>query len=165
MILNRTEAFVPLTSAASANTGAGAEFHATVVSQPQQLQKFHSVESSATSAGAARGANCEARITVQRDGEHVAGVRIQCSCGQIIDLACVYEKATPAQPAAPRPQTAATAEPPPPAAQEIPQEVPPAVSPGKSCKETGKVLPVKAAKQPKVPEKGRGTSSAKRRSA
>jgi|GEM_PF-1100222 len=165
MILNRTEAFVPLTSATSANTGAGAEFQATVVSQPQQMQKFHSAESSAASAGAARGANCEARITVQRDGERVAGVRIQCSCGQIIDLACVYEKAAPVQPAAPRPQTAATAEPPSATAQEIPQEVPPAAPPGKSCKQTRKVLPVKAAKQPKLAEKDRGTSSAKRRSA
>ncbi len=29
-------------------------------------------------------------ITLQRQGEVVSGIRIECSCGQIIELACVY---------------------------------------------------------------------------
>ncbi len=34
---------------------------------------------------------CEPRVTVQRDGDRVTHLRIQCTCGQIMDLACVYD--------------------------------------------------------------------------
>ena len=36
---------------------------------------------------------CEPRVTVQRDGDRVTHLRIQCTCGQIMDLACVYDEA------------------------------------------------------------------------
>ena len=36
---------------------------------------------------------CEPRVTVQRDGGRVTHLRIQCTCGQIMDLACVYDAA------------------------------------------------------------------------
>ena len=29
-------------------------------------------------------------VTLQRDGEKVTGIRIECSCGQVIDLGCSY---------------------------------------------------------------------------
>jgi hypothetical protein len=29
-------------------------------------------------------------VTLQRNGEVVSGIRIQCGCGQVVDLACVY---------------------------------------------------------------------------
>ena len=29
-------------------------------------------------------------ITLQRTGEVVTSIRVQCGCGQVIDLACVY---------------------------------------------------------------------------
>ena len=29
-------------------------------------------------------------VTVQRDGDRVTGIRIVCTCGQTIDLSCVY---------------------------------------------------------------------------
>jgi hypothetical protein len=89
-----TEPFVPLISIAPAPHGERTDFQATVLSQPEQVQKFNAVEASATSSGpgaAARGTNCEPRVTLQRDGERVTGIRIQCSCGQLIELACVYE--------------------------------------------------------------------------
>jgi hypothetical protein len=38
----------------------------------------------------------EPRVTVQRDGDRVTHLRIQCPCGQIMDLACVYDSPTPA---------------------------------------------------------------------
>ena len=38
---------------------------------------------------------CEPRVTVQRDGGRVTHLRIQCTCGQIMDLACVYDEAPP----------------------------------------------------------------------
>ncbi len=37
------------------------------------------------------GQNCAApKVTLQRQGEVVTGIRIQCSCGQVIELRCVY---------------------------------------------------------------------------
>lgn len=33
----------------------------------------------------------EPRVTIQRDGDRITHLRIQCACGQIMDLACVYE--------------------------------------------------------------------------
>jgi hypothetical protein len=39
----------------------------------------------------------EPRVTVQRDGDRVTHVRIQCTCGQIMDLACVYDPPAPAK--------------------------------------------------------------------
>ena len=88
-----TEAFVPLISISPAPHGESANFQAKVISQPEQVQKFKAAESTATTSSAttaSRGAHCEPRVTVQRDGEHVTGIRVQCSCGEVIDLACVY---------------------------------------------------------------------------
>jgi hypothetical protein len=96
MTLIRTEPFVPLISAAAAASGGERSgFQATVISQPEQPAKFQSAEASATISGGAgataRGSQCEPRVSVQRDGDRVSGIRIQCSCGEVIDLACVYD--------------------------------------------------------------------------
>ena len=29
-------------------------------------------------------------VTLQKNGEIVSGIRVQCGCGQVIELACVY---------------------------------------------------------------------------
>lgn len=94
MTLIRTEPFVPLVSKMPASTGERTDFQATVVSQPEQAQKFHSIESMPLPSGAATGAraSCEPRVTLQRDGDRVASIRVECSCGQVIDLACVYQE-------------------------------------------------------------------------
>jgi hypothetical protein len=31
-----------------------------------------------------------AKVTLQRQGDVVTSIRIQCSCGQVIELSCVY---------------------------------------------------------------------------
>ncbi len=31
-----------------------------------------------------------AKVTLQRQGDVVSSIRIQCSCGQVIELSCVY---------------------------------------------------------------------------
>jgi hypothetical protein len=33
---------------------------------------------------------CEPRISVQRDGDRVSSIHIECTCGRVIELACVY---------------------------------------------------------------------------
>ena len=59
----------------------------------------------------------EPRVALQHEGDRVSLIRVQCTCGRTMELACVYEDA-PAQPkpappaepppeAAPKPQRAA----------------------------------------------------------
>ena len=49
---------------------------------------------SAPTAPGAAGSDPEARskpvVTLRRNGDIISGIRIQCACGQVVDLACVY---------------------------------------------------------------------------
>ncbi len=77
-----------------------AHFHASVASNPDQAQKFQAAESSipgSPAPGGARNSQCEPRVSIQRDGDRISGIHIQCSCGQVIDLACVYQPEAAAQ--------------------------------------------------------------------
>jgi len=92
MTLIRTDSFVPLIAAASNASSEGANFQATILPQPDNAQKFQAAESSiAASPAPGRGSPCEPRVNIQRDGDRISGIQIQCSCGQVIDLACVYQ--------------------------------------------------------------------------
>jgi hypothetical protein len=157
MTPSRSDSFVPLTAALPASSGERTEFRATVLSEPGEVQKFQTVTVPAEGTPPApRAENCQPQVTVQRDGNRVTGIRVQCSCGEVIELACAYEEAAPATPA-PQAVSAQPATNPP-----LPTAKP---ETGKICKDSGKDLPTSASKKPKVPEKGRGTSAAKRRSA
>jgi hypothetical protein len=94
MILQKTESFVPLT--ASSPSGEDREFRVTVVPQAESGQSFQTLEQAAATAmktaASNGGKNCEPRLSVQRDGERITGIRIQCTCGQVVDLACVYDE-------------------------------------------------------------------------
>ena len=37
------------------------------------------------------GKSCEPRVSLQSDGDRITSIRVQCACGQVMDLACVYE--------------------------------------------------------------------------
>ena len=39
---------------------------------------------------ATRGAAGAPVVTLQREGEKVTGIRVECACGQVIELACAY---------------------------------------------------------------------------
>jgi hypothetical protein len=39
------------------------------------------------------GKNAEPHVSLQYEQDRITHIRIQCSCGQIMDLACVYEPA------------------------------------------------------------------------
>ena len=158
MTPNRNESFVPLAPASPRPAGERREFRATVISQSGQAQSFQSVAAAAVVPAvaapvAAHAGNCEPKVSLQRDGNRVTAIHIQCSCGQVIDLSCVYDAAPAAQPAAaPQPAT-------------IPQPESAEAAPGKICNDSGKDLPTSTAKKPKTTEKASGTSAAKRRSA
>ena len=87
-----SQSFVPLSAAPAPPVAR--EFRVAVVNGPGAEKKtaFHSLEPlrPATGGGAEK-KMCEPRVTVQRDGNRVTHLRIQCTCGQIMDLACLYD--------------------------------------------------------------------------
>lgn len=94
MTLLRTESFVPL-AAAPAPAGQR-EFQVGIIPRDSQFRPFQTLEkeSQIQEGGAsAEGKQfCEPRISVQRDGDRVTSIRVQCTCGQVMDLACVYDE-------------------------------------------------------------------------
>lgn len=93
MTLQRTESFVPLT-AAPAPPGQR-EFNVSVVRQGGPPKAFHALETARKDAPPTAEGNekkmCEPRVSVQRDNGRVTHLRIQCTCGQVMDLACSYD--------------------------------------------------------------------------
>jgi hypothetical protein len=88
----RTDSFVPLTAATVSDERR--EFRVTVIPQSDQSHSFQSLEQLAPSTAAAPNYKkiCEPRVSMQREGDRVASIRIQCSCGQVMDVACIYEE-------------------------------------------------------------------------
>lgn len=104
------ESFVPLTAAPA--PPAAREFRVAVLNGGGQINGhdhaggngngvgknavFHSLEplrpAAQNGVNGAEKKPCEPRVTVQRDGNRVTHLRIQCTCGQIMDLACVYDE-------------------------------------------------------------------------
>jgi hypothetical protein len=82
--------FVPLMTAAP--SAEKRDFQITVIPQAQQPPSFHSIGSGTFSAKEHNKKNCEPTLSVQRDNGRITSLRIQCNCGQTIDVACVYEE-------------------------------------------------------------------------
>jgi hypothetical protein len=95
-------AFVPLTHAAAPAPEHG-DFRVTVLSPADRAASFQPLGSLRTAGSNSTSANAEPRLTVDRDGDRISVIRLQCTCGQTHELACSYE--------VPAPETA----PPPPA--------------------------------------------------
>ncbi len=93
MTLQKNESFVPLTTAGT--SASHREFQVTVIPQAAPGQSAANPEKpvmpviEASPLGAKK--NCEPYMSMQRDGDRITSIRIQCSCGQVIDLACVYD--------------------------------------------------------------------------
>ena len=83
------EPFVPLNKTAAPGQKRP-DFSVSIVSQPENLRPFQPLGRPAGKPGPA--GQCEPRVTLQRDNGRVSAIRIQCSCGQVIELACVYER-------------------------------------------------------------------------
>jgi hypothetical protein len=84
--------FIPLVT--TAPTAEKREFQVTVIPQKEQSHLFQSLGKPMSATGERTGftKNCEPHLSVQRDGERITNIRIQCNCGQTIDLACIYEE-------------------------------------------------------------------------
>lgn len=96
MTLLRTESFVPLTAMPAA--AGQREFHVGIIPRNEHFRPFKSLEKKSLAPGETALSDekrfCEPRISVQRDGDRVTSIRVQCTCGQVMDLACVYDEPT-----------------------------------------------------------------------
>jgi hypothetical protein len=79
--------FVPLTrGAAPAGTP---DFRVRVVGTPALAPAFVAAHGNkCQSQNASSGS--EPIVTLEKDGERVTAIRIECSCGQVVELSCVY---------------------------------------------------------------------------
>ena len=91
MSLLRTESFVPLTAVPA--SGERREFRVTIIPQTGTAPAFQSLANPAARADhpAAAGKCGTPHVSVQREGDRITGIRVQCACGQVMNLACVYE--------------------------------------------------------------------------
>jgi hypothetical protein len=91
MTTPQTSSFVPLVAAMP--SADKREFQITVIPQTEQPQAFKSLDKtpSAPNERMLSKKNCEPHLSVQREGDRITSIRIQCNCGQTIDLACLYD--------------------------------------------------------------------------
>jgi hypothetical protein len=95
MTLQHTESFVPLTTLPA--SGEHQEFRITVIPKNGPTRPLPSPDSpvpAPAEGGLGTGKIGDPQVSLQYEGDRVTHIRIQCSCGQIMDLACVYEPAS-----------------------------------------------------------------------
>jgi hypothetical protein len=97
------------------------EFQITVIPQGQHVQSFDSLQNGVTTTGdpAQPKKHGGPILSVQRDNGRITHIKVQCNCGQLIDVECIYKDMVKAEAApkaaAPPPKTSAppkAAEPP-----------------------------------------------------
>jgi hypothetical protein len=85
------DVFTPLTPATLVSGGAPSAISSAGSFKPLPAPASASAAAAATSANAAPG-NCAAKptVTLQRKGNVVTSIRVQCACGQVLDINCQY---------------------------------------------------------------------------
>jgi hypothetical protein len=83
-----SDAFIPLMAAPLAS-GQTALFQLKVLPQAETQSVLESLPDGASGQPAAQPCG-RPSLTLRRQGEEVCGIRIECACGQVIELECVY---------------------------------------------------------------------------
>jgi hypothetical protein len=86
------ESFVPFDPVPPAGQKAGGTAPGLkVVPKSEGGTSFSPLQSPASAhAHAATGAAGQPVVTLQREGERITGIRVECVCGQVIELTCSY---------------------------------------------------------------------------
>lgn len=90
--MSPTDKFTPLAPAAPTGKDRS-EFRVTVLRDTQLPATFQALTPPPTASHAAPASaphSHEPQITLQRDGECITAIQIQCSCGRTIELGCTY---------------------------------------------------------------------------
>ncbi|HTR42087.1 MAG TPA: hypothetical protein VMH87_10775 [Pseudomonadales bacterium] len=89
----KIEQFVPLVP--TLPSAESREFQISIIPQGEQAQSFQSLQNGAPVVGGQvpHKKHGEPTLSVQRDNGRVTHIKIQCGCGQAIELECVYDEA------------------------------------------------------------------------
>src|SRR5947209_9018729 len=95
MTAEPNQSFVPL--AAGSKATAGPEyFQVLVAARPENARPLANfVSENLSKAHNAPSGECEPQVTLERAGDLITAIHIQCSCGKRIDLACAYQTEAP----------------------------------------------------------------------
>jgi hypothetical protein len=83
-----SDTFIPLKTAPGSSADAAA-FQLRVLPQAEAHAAFEPLPEAGKAESAAQPCG-QPSVTLQRQGEIVSGIRIECGCGQVIELACAY---------------------------------------------------------------------------
>jgi hypothetical protein len=92
MTLQQTESFVPLTTLPA--PGEYRELQVSIIPKAVPTRPLQTLEASGSASvrpGPVAAKKCEPSVSLQCDGDRITNIRVQCTCGQVMDLACVYE--------------------------------------------------------------------------
>jgi hypothetical protein len=96
---NPDESFIPL-APAKLPPNQRQDFRVTVMSQAG-TKPFPSLDQKNSWSSLSQASTNEPRVTLQHEGDQVSTIRIQCTCGRTVELACVYDTPSAPQPAPP----------------------------------------------------------------
>lgn len=88
-----SEAFVPFgpgTAAGVKSAGVAANLKVVPKDAAASFSPFQPTPGGAHAHGAATGGSGEPTVTLQKEGDKIVGIRVECACGQVIELACSY---------------------------------------------------------------------------
>jgi hypothetical protein len=85
-----SDVFTPLTPASLASRGASSA--ASLAGSFKPLASPASASAAAVASASAAPGNCAAKptVTLQRKDNVVTSIRVQCACGQVLDINCQY---------------------------------------------------------------------------
>jgi len=84
-----SDAFVPFAKSRLKPGGAADGFRLTIIPQSQQTAPCQPATTAPAAATASHGIK-EPQVTVERDGDRITRIKIQCSCGEVLELNCTY---------------------------------------------------------------------------
>jgi hypothetical protein len=87
-----TEPFVPFgpgTAAGVKSAGAATNLKVVPKDAAASFSPFQPTPG-AHAHGVASGGSGEPTVTLQKEGDKIVGIRVECACGQVIELACSY---------------------------------------------------------------------------
>jgi hypothetical protein len=83
-----SDSFVPFVTA-PISTGESTMLHLKILGQADAKAVFEPLPIGGSPGPVAKDCG-QPSVTLQRQGEVVSGIRIECGCGQVIELACAY---------------------------------------------------------------------------
>lgn len=83
-----SDAFTPFANTRSKSAPGASNFRLTIVPQAQEAAPFQPVAAAVPNSPPT--ASKEPQVSVEREGDRITRIRVQCCCGQVVELNCAY---------------------------------------------------------------------------